>query len=442
MQVRAVAGQDHEDAQDCAGDPQDAPREKGPLDEAVGEDQFRASVIEGWFKEQMTKGAETSLETMKTSARGLRPWHTKQLDQLVNGRYLTLRAHTWSYERASVDSSTNDELNALEKLIEIAFNDADPVNVTGTGVFTNHTRQSWEKTASTLNGAPFPPMLRVSDSIRTVVSRSSSKHRRTPRKSHASSSPDPIFQLMVRQRNIHSEEHLKRLRKSHAERRKALGFYKKGGKTRPITRAKKRRKIVRKKVKIDSRGSWVAITQEEADAIRERGLDLVADEIFSRLGLSGVYISDYNLTHLRVFMRRPVVADAPVQVWRPSKPYDARWRSWITGLITKAGEDPTLVEIHIHSYGVDIIPKWAPGSVFDRENMKKYEGTMALIRAWWNPATARWELRDLIPIWVNPQDGYWETATDVNAGPRGAKTANVTLEELVRHNKHNARARG
>ena len=113
------------------------------MDEAVGEDQFRASVIEDWFKEQRDEGAETSLETIKASARGLGPYRVKQIDELVNGRYLTLRAHTWSYECASVDSRTNDELVALEKLIEIAFNDADPVNVTRTGVFTNHTRQSW-----------------------------------------------------------------------------------------------------------------------------------------------------------------------------------------------------------------------------------------------------------------------------------------------------------
>ena len=113
------------------------------MDEAVGEDRFRASVIEGWFKEQRAKGAETSLETMKASARGLRPWHVKELDQLVKGRYLTLRAHTWSSSFGHTVSRTNDELVALEKLIEIALNDADPVNVTGTGVFTNHTRQSW-----------------------------------------------------------------------------------------------------------------------------------------------------------------------------------------------------------------------------------------------------------------------------------------------------------
>ena len=116
------------------------------MDEAVGEDQFRASVIEDWFKEQRNEGAETSLETIKASARGLRPYFVKQLDELVNGRYLTLRAHTWSsgsYEHASVDSRKTREIVALEKLIEISLHDADPVNVTGTGVFTNHTRQSW-----------------------------------------------------------------------------------------------------------------------------------------------------------------------------------------------------------------------------------------------------------------------------------------------------------
>ena len=54
---------------------------------------------------------------------------------------------------------------------------------------------------------------------------------------------------MARQKNIHSEEHLKRLRRSHAE--QATGFYKKGGKTRPITKKKpkKRQKIVKRKAK-------------------------------------------------------------------------------------------------------------------------------------------------------------------------------------------------
>lgn len=42
------------------------------------------------------------------------------------------------------------------------------------------------------------------------------------------------------------------------------------------------------------------------------------------------------------------------QVHRPSKPYEARWKSWIIGLITK---DPNLVDIHVHSDGVDIIPR-------------------------------------------------------------------------------------
>ena len=189
---------------------------------------------------------------------------------------------------------------------------------------------------------------------------------------------------MGRQRNIHSEEHLKRLRKSHAER--PAGFYRKGGKTRPITKPKARKTRVVKKV---------------------------------------------------VRKVKPASAQAPpVQVQRPSKPYDARWRSWITGLITKAGEAPNLVEIQIHSEGVDIIPKWAPGSVFDRKNMKRYEATMELIKAPWNDAGARWELRDLIPVWVNPQDGYWETDTD--AAPRGAKAFYVTREELHRHNQRNS----
>ena len=189
---------------------------------------------------------------------------------------------------------------------------------------------------------------------------------------------------MGRQRNIHSKEHLKRLRKSHSER--PVGFYKKGGKTRPITKAKPKKK---------PRVVKVVKTTKPASA-----------------------------------------QTPPVQVQRPSEPYDARWRSWITGLITKAGEDPHLVDVHIRPDGVDIIPKWAPGSVFDRENMKKYEATMELIKAPWNASMARWELRDLIPIWVNPLDGYWETDTD--AAPRGAKAFYVTREELHRHNQRNS----
>ena len=193
---------------------------------------------------------------------------------------------------------------------------------------------------------------------------------------------------MGRQRNIHSEEHLKRLRKSHADRRKGkpIGFYKKGGKTRPIIKKKARKTRVVKKV---------------------------------------------------VKKAKPASAQTPpVQVPRPSEPYDARWRRWITGLITKVGEDPNLVEIRIHRDGVDIIPKWAPSSVFDRENMKRYEATMDLIKAPWNTSRARWELRDLIPVWVNPQDGCWETDTD--AAPRGAKAFYVTREELHTHNQRNS----
>ena len=178
---------------------------------------------------------------------------------------------------------------------------------------------------------------------------------------------------------------MKRLQRSHAERRETTGFYKKGGKTRPITKPPATKTRVVKKV------------------VKKAKL--------------------------------PPEQTPPVQVWRPSIPYDARWRSWITGLITKAGEDPNLVEIHIHCDGVDIIPKWAPGSVFDHENMKRYEATMERIKAPWNDSRARWELRDLIPVWVNPLDGYWETDTD--AASKGAKAFYVTGEELHRHNQRN-----
>ena len=58
---------------------------------------------------------------------------------------------------------------------------------------------------------------------------------------------------MARQRNIHSEEHLKRLQKSQA---KATGFYKKGGKTRPITKKKPKKTRVVKKVVSRSKGRY------------------------------------------------------------------------------------------------------------------------------------------------------------------------------------------
>ena len=126
---------------------------------------------------------------------------------------------------------------------------------------------------------------------------------------------------------------IKRTEQLEKEGRKAVGFYREGGKTRPITKPKpkKRTRVIKKVV--------------------------------------------------------------PPSQMRPSLPWDPAWRSWITGLITKAGEDPNLVDIQIHSDGVDIIPKWAPGSVFDRENMKRYEATMQLIKAPWNDARAMWELR-------------------------------------------------
>ncbi len=251
---------------------------------------------------------------------------------------------------------------------------------------------------------------------------------------------------MGRRRNIHSEEHLKRLRRSHAERRKAVGFYKKGGKTRPITEAKARKTRIVKKVVQKRKGRYFYEYEDHAYETQKQARNVLENvcppgkhqwwrvspdsKICSKCGLIQV-----DRKAIFAFVNAgldPEPQDVPAfQVQRPSKPYDARWRRWITGIITKAGEDPNLVEINIHSDGVDIIPKWAPGSVFDRENMKKYEGTMALIKAPWNASKARWELRDLIPIWVNPQDNHWETDTD--AAPRGAKAFYVTKEELHRH---------
>ncbi len=256
---------------------------------------------------------------------------------------------------------------------------------------------------------------------------------------------------MGRQRNIHSEEHLKRLRKSHAER--PAGFYRKGGKTRPITKPKPKKtrvvkKVVKPKVsewkKVDSSGidMWMKGSQtlevlegptERDDPFSEPHYYvgwMDPSKEFHELEAFDHYDDAMDYAEEWIRTRQP---NPPIQVQRPSKPYDARWRSWITGLITKAGEAPNLVEIQIHSEGVDIIPKWAPGSVFDRKNMKRYEATMELIKAPWNDAGARWELRDLIPVWVNPQDGYWETDTD--AAPRRAKAFYVTREELHRHNQ-------
>ena len=262
---------------------------------------------------------------------------------------------------------------------------------------------------------------------------------------------------MGRQRNIHSEEHLKRLRKSHAERRKPVGFYKKGGKTRPITKPKgKKTRVVKKAVKPKVKeNEWIDMwvkgsqTLEVLEGSPERHHDPFFDPNFSEpyyyvgwmdpskefheLEAFDDYDDAMDYAEEWIRARQP---NPPIQVQRPSKPYDARWRHWITGLITKAGEDPNLVDIHIHSDGVDIIPKWAPGSVFDRENMKRYEGTMALIKAPWNDAGAKWELRDLIPLWVNPQDGVWET--DTGAAPKGAKAFYVTKEELHRHTQRNS----
>ena len=240
---------------------------------------------------------------------------------------------------------------------------------------------------------------------------------------------------MGRQRNIHSEEHLKRLRKSHAER--PAGFYRKGGKTRPITKPKPRKTRVVKKVVPRRKGRYFYEYEDHAYETQKQARNVLENVCppgkhqWWRVSPDAKMCPTCGLTQVDT---KAIFAFVKAELeTRPSKPYDARWRSWITRLITKAGETPTLVEIHIRSDGVDIIPKWAPGSVFDRENMKKYEATMELIKAPWNDAGARWELRDLIPVWVNPQDGYWETDTD--AAPRRAKAFYVTREELHRHNQ-------
>ena len=255
---------------------------------------------------------------------------------------------------------------------------------------------------------------------------------------------------MGRQRNIHSEEHLKRLRKSHAER--PAGFYRKGGKTRPITKPKPRKTRVVKKVVPRRKGRYFYEYEDHAYETQKQARNVLekicppGKHQWWRVSPDSKMCSECGLTQVDrkaifAFVKAgldPEPQDLPAfQIQRPSEPYDARWRNWITGLITKAGEDPHLVEIQIHSEGVDIIPKWSPGSVFDRDNMKRYEGTMSLIKAPWNASAARWELRDLIPIWVNPQDGYWET--DTGAAPRGAKAFYVTREELRRHNQRRSK---
>ena len=63
---------------------------------------------------------------------------------------------------------------------------------------------------------------------------------------------------MGRQRNIHSKEHLSRLQKSHASR--PVGFYRKGGKIRPITKAKVKPKKTRVIKKVVNKPKAVAPT--------------------------------------------------------------------------------------------------------------------------------------------------------------------------------------
>ena len=70
---------------------------------------------------------------------------------------------------------------------------------------------------------------------------------------HVGSLTDYFSVDMGRRRNIHSKEHLKRLRKSHAER--PAGFYRKGGKTRPITKPKAKKTRV---VKVNAGAAWRA----------------------------------------------------------------------------------------------------------------------------------------------------------------------------------------
>jgi len=86
---------------------------------------------------------------------------------------------------------------------------------------------------------------------------------------------------MGRQRNIHSEEHLKRLRKSHAER--PAGFYRKGGKTRPITKAKPKKTRVVKKVIQKKQGRYIYEFEDHTYNSQEQGaMDFAEDWIKER----------------------------------------------------------------------------------------------------------------------------------------------------------------
>ena len=145
---------------------------------------------------------------------------------------------------------------------------------------------------------------------------------------------------MGRQRNIHSKEHLKKLQRSHEERRKAIGFYKKGGKTRPITKKKPRKTRVVKKV-------------------------------------------------------------VPTPVALARRPPGYAWKAWIIDNIKKAGENPDLVTIQPDPNHIAIYPKWAPVSVFNDDNMKRFNPIMKGVGARWNESSSRWTIRK------TPEDVGW-----------------------------------
>jgi len=80
---------------------------------------------------------------------------------------------------------------------------------------------------------------------------------------------------MGRQRNIHSKKHLERLQKSHADR--PVGFYRKGGKIRPITKAKPKPKtrVVKKVVTKERKGKYIYEFEDHAYTTQEKASNVI-----------------------------------------------------------------------------------------------------------------------------------------------------------------------
>lgn len=127
------------------------------MDEKAGEDGFRESVIERWFK-RATASTESlkaqSLQHLKDVASRLVPsgyykgvWGPpKHVKELVKGRFLRLRCYTWDsgkYGGLRTFHGT-DQVTALEKLIAIATERKNPIDVEGGAVGIYH-HMFWER---------------------------------------------------------------------------------------------------------------------------------------------------------------------------------------------------------------------------------------------------------------------------------------------------------